>query len=175
MQPSIIDLIPGDDGYSDLKRINIVTGLTNRSSNITSYDDLKKLGNSVQIFQSDIYYNLPNPADGQEMFGYYKGVQFRYFNFGINTAGNATAPIYHVNSDNGTLISAILSTVPGLSNYSGIWTVYDITAEDKAPITSFSQVSNLEQVYSGVVANCPVSLTSFPRPSAKSSAKGPRQ
>ncbi|CAG8847579.1 27808_t:CDS:2, partial [Racocetra persica] len=59
MQPSIIDLIPGDDGYSDLKRINIVTGLTKRSGNITSYDDLKKLGNSVRIFQSDIYYNLP--------------------------------------------------------------------------------------------------------------------
>ncbi|CAG8480281.1 6419_t:CDS:2 [Cetraspora pellucida] len=179
MQPSIVDLIPGDDGYSDLKRINIVTGSTNSSGDITSYDDLTKLGNSVEIVQTDTYYNLPvvgfsatleTPSDGPEMFGYYKGVRVRFFNFGINPAGNATAPIYHVTSSNGTIIAALPGTIPGFRNYSGIWNIYTISANDTGvPITSLSQVSNLEQVFSGTVSNCPVSVASLPRSSTSNS------
>ncbi|CAG8515812.1 10696_t:CDS:2 [Dentiscutata erythropus] len=170
LQPNIIDLIPGDDGYSDLKRVNVVTGLTNSSGTITSYDSLKNLSNNVKITETDIYVNIPvvglsakleNPADGPEMFGYYKGVQFHCFNFGINPAGNATAPIYHVYSSNGTLLATLPSTIPGLSNYTGIWTIYDSTSNVTFPITSFNQVSNLENTYDGTVVNCPISLTSI--------------
>ncbi|CAG8842837.1 4410_t:CDS:1, partial [Racocetra persica] len=85
--------------------------------------------------------------------------------------GNATAPIYHVNAKNGTQIASILSTVPGLSNYTGIWAVYDVVADDKVPITNYGQIANLEQVYHGVGVNCPVSLAAFTSPSAKSPAK----
>ncbi|KAF0332911.1 hypothetical protein F8M41_018576 [Gigaspora margarita] len=180
LQPSVVDFIPGDDGYSDLKRVTIVTGVTDSSGTIKSYDDLKKLGNKVRTIESDIYVNLPVvgfsaklefPSDGPEMFGYYKGVQFRYFNFGINPAGNATAPIYHVYAKNGTQIAAIPGTIPGLSNYSGIWNIYNLTVTDvTVPITSYNQIANLEKVFSGIVSNCPVStttLTGFSGPNSK--------
>ncbi|RIB21023.1 hypothetical protein C2G38_2034732 [Gigaspora rosea] len=181
LQPSVVDFIPGDDGYSDLKRVTIVTGLTSNSGTIKSYDDLKKLGNNVRIIESDIYVNLAIvgfsaklefPSDGPEMFGYYKGVQFRYFNFGVNPAGNATAPIYHVYAKNGTQIAAIPGTIPGLSNYSGIWNIYNLTATDESvPITSYNQIANLEKVFSGIVSNCPVSTTTLTRFSGPNSKK----
>ncbi|CAG8614196.1 17805_t:CDS:2 [Racocetra persica] len=71
LQPSIIDLIPGDDGYSDLKRVNIVTGIENCHSPITSYDDLKKLGKKVKICETDIYLNIPVDSKDNSKFPHF--------------------------------------------------------------------------------------------------------
>ncbi|CAG8732965.1 4784_t:CDS:2, partial [Dentiscutata erythropus] len=155
LQPNIIDFIPGDKGYSDLKQAVIVIGNNEKDPHITSYESLKRLVG----FSAELTY----PDDGPAKFGYYNGGPVRYFDFGINPIGNATAPIYHVLDKNYATISILPSTIPGFKDYSAMWSVFNITVI-KLPekkITSLDQVSDITPIYSNNLVNCPISIISL--------------
>ncbi|RIB26709.1 hypothetical protein C2G38_2064177 [Gigaspora rosea] len=172
LQPNIIDFIPGDKGYSDLKQAVIVIGRKENDPHITSYESLKRFGNKLKIYFTDIYLNLPvvgfsadltYPDDGPAKFGYYKSGPVRYFDFGINPAGNATAPIYHVLDKHYVTVSILPSTIPGFKDYSAMWSVFNITVINLPvkKITSLDQVSDITPIYSNNLVNCPISTISL--------------
>ncbi|CAG8444209.1 8082_t:CDS:2 [Scutellospora calospora] len=169
LQPSIIDFIPGDEGYSDFKQVVIVIGRKDNDSHITCYEDLKRLGRKVKLYFTDIYLNLPvvgfsskleYPDDGPAKLGYYNGGPVRYFDFGINPAGNATADLFHAVSKNYTRLANLPSTIPGLKDYSAMWIVFNLTVvKPLKEITSLDQLSDITPVYINAIVNCPVSIT----------------
>ncbi|CAG8651777.1 37047_t:CDS:2, partial [Racocetra persica] len=172
MQPNIIEFIPGDKGYSDLKQAVIVTGRKENDPHITSYEGLKRLGKKVEIYYTDTYLNNPivgfssdltYPEDAPSKLGYYNGGPIRYFDFGINPAGNKTVPIYHVIDKNYNILSTLPSTIPGFKDYSAMWAVFNITVINVPvkKITSLDQVSHITPIYSGLLVNCPISTTAL--------------
>ncbi|CAG8660213.1 7517_t:CDS:1, partial [Scutellospora calospora] len=107
--------------------------------------------------------NLIYPDDGPAKLGYYNDGPVRYFDFGINTAGNATAPIYHVNAKNYTRLANLPSTIPGFKDYSAMWNVFNLTVTNVPlkKITSLDQVADITPVYNNIISNCPISITAL--------------
>ncbi|CAG8639316.1 18463_t:CDS:2 [Racocetra fulgida] len=169
LQPNIIEFIPGDKGYSDLKQVVIVTGRKENDPHIKSYEDLKRLGNK-ELFQLIKFFfkvgfssDLTYPEDAPSKFGYYNGGPIHYFDFGINPAGNKTVPIYHVIDKNYNILSTLPSTIPGFKDYSAMWAVFNITVINVPvkKITSLDQVSHITPIFSDLLVNCPISTNAL--------------
>ncbi|RUO96550.1 hypothetical protein BC936DRAFT_141851 [Jimgerdemannia flammicorona] len=185
-QLSLIDFIPGDAGYSDLWQIVKVV-VPQGLAVVKSIDQLNLLvtNKTATLYPTQIYVNCPvvgatstleNPKDAEFVTGYYKGVNASWFDFGPNPNGNATAPLYHVNTPNG--IVELTDTVPGDAGYSAFWNIFTYDASNSnVNFTSVTQLSN--PTYAKTLANCPVTkvgpavangTTTTPSASPKSSA-----
>jgi hypothetical protein len=180
-QRNIIDVVPGDTGYSDLWEVNFVTVPAGYVANtFKSAEDVRNAG--LQMTKPGVLVNCPvvplnsrlaEPVNGsvEPTMGWYKGREVHYFDFGPNTS--ATAPIYafitgfaadgtpqFVQGQNN-----IINVILGDTGYSAFWDVnlVKVPADYKPnTITSVEGVlkSGFEIVHPGLVVNCPVIRTS---------------
>ena len=179
-QRNIIDVVPGDAGYSDLWSVIFVTVPSGYVANtLKSADEVKASGYPMK--PTDVLVNCPvvplnsrlaEPLNGstEPTKGWYKGREVHYFDFGPNPA--FTVPIFAfitgIGADGTPQFVAgqhnIIDVLPGQPGYSAFWDVnlVKVPAGYKAnSITSADAVkkSGYEIVHPGIVVNCPVIRT----------------
>jgi cold shock CspA family protein len=179
-QRNIIDVVPGDPGYSDLWAVTFVTVPANYVANtLKSADDVKSSGYPMAV--PGVLVNCPvvplnstlaEPVNGstEPTRGWYKGREVHYFDFGMNT--DKTAPIFAFitgfdASGNPQFVEGqhnVIDVIPGQPGYSAFWDVNLVkvpTGYKANTITSREQVmaSGFEIVHPGIVVNCPVIRT----------------
>lgn len=176
-QHNIVDVIPGDPGYSDLWQVTFVTVPEDYQANsITSADDILNGGYDLTV--SDIFVNCPVVPAGSTLAeggaslvqGWYKGQEINYFDFGPNT--QATAPIYAFvtgfDADgNPQFVEGqhnVIDVIPGDEGYSAFWFInlVQVPADYEAnSITSVDEVLALgyDITQPGLLVNCPVLRT----------------
>lgn len=175
-QRNIIDVVPGDPGYSDLWALNCVTVPADYVANtFKSADDVRKSGYPITV--PGVFVNCPVVAlnstlsDGPGITrGWYKGREVHYFDFGMNP--DHTLPIYALITGmdaNGhpQFVPGqhnIIDVIPGQPGYSAFWDVNPVVvpAGYKAnTLTSAAEVlkSGYQILHPGIVVNCPVVRT----------------
>lgn len=175
-QHNIVDVVPGDTGYSDLWQVTFVTVPADYTANsITSAAELMAMG--YKQTTTDTYVNCPivpagsTLAEGGDLVqGWYKGQAVFYFDFGLNPP--AVAPIYVLvtgfdANGNPQVVGGqanIIDVIPGDDGYSAFWNVNFVTVP--ADYTANSITSATELMAMGyavtttdVVVNCPVVRT----------------
>lgn len=175
-QRNIIDVIPGDEGYSDLWEVTFVTVPEDYVANtITSAEQVMSGG--YEMKKAGFYVNCPvvpagsTLAEGGDLTaGWYKGQDVYYFDFGMNSIN--TAPIYAFitgfDADgNPQFVDGqhnVVGVIPGDNDYSAFWYVNLVTvpADYVAnSITSVAEVlaSGYDIAAPGLLVNCPVIRT----------------
>lgn len=174
-QYNIIDVVPGDEGYSDLWEVTFVTVPEDYEANtITSAQEILEAGYELTV--PGIYVNCPvvptgstldNPDAANLVTGWYKGQEVSYFDFGLNDP--ITAPIYAFitgfdDAGNPLFVEGqnnVIGVVPGDEGYSAFWYVNLVVVQEDYianSITSFDQVDTgmYEILQPGLLVNCPV-------------------
>ncbi len=175
-QHNIVDVIPGDEGYSDLWEVMfVVVPKDYVADSITTADEV--LLADYEIITPDILINCPivpagsTLAEGGDLVqGWYKGVEIYYFDFGPNPV--ETAPIYALitgldDDENPQFVEGqhnIIDVIPGDEGYSAFWQVNLVIVPqdyEADSITTAADVraSGYEMVQPGLVVNCPVIRT----------------
>jgi hypothetical protein len=176
-QYNIVDVVPGDQGYSDLWQVNFVTVPAGYVANtLKSGDEVRKSGYAVKV--PGLLVNCPVVPLNSKLaestpgitHGWYKGQEIHYFDFGPNT--DRTAPIYAFitgmdAAGNPQFVEGqhnIIDVIPGDAGYSAFWDLHlvQVPAGYKAnSITSMAQVtaSGYTIAHPGIVVNCPVIRT----------------
>lgn len=176
-QHNIVDVIPGDAGYSDLWQVTFVTVPADYQANtITSADEV--LNGGYEMTVPGVLVNCPIVPDDSQLSeggaslvqGWYKGQEVYYFDFGPNT--ESTAPIYafitgmdaegnpqFVDGQNN-----VIGVIPGDEAYSAFWNVNLVTVPaDYQPnsITSVDEIlaGGFDITPAGLLVNCPVFRT----------------
>jgi hypothetical protein len=178
-QHNIIDVAPGDPGYSDLWQVNLVTVPGDYDpDSIRSYDELMASG--YEITQTSIFVNCPVVPErstlesGKELVqGWYKGEEVYYPDYGANPP--VAIPIWAFitgfdGAGNPEFVEGqnnIIDSIPGDTGYSAFWEVNLVVAPqdyEANSITSAAHVlaSGYEIIKPGIVVNCPV--VEFPEP-----------
>jgi hypothetical protein len=169
-QKNIIDVVPGDEGYSPLWQVNEVTfteGTEPRT--LKSADEVMEAlaVGEVTIVETDTVVNCPVLGfDQHEILGFFEGKTVAYYDFGpIALAdGNAVAPIWAV--ENGVEGQHnIIDTVPGEDDYTPLWGVVMVKFVDGVEPYLLDSASAVEKAKnagdvmlteSDIVVNCPV-------------------
>lgn len=176
-QHNIVDVIPGDEGYSDLWQVNFVTVPEDYQANtITSVEEIFNGG--YDITESDILVNCPivpkdsTLAEGGASLvqGWYQGQEVYYFDFGQNPI--TTAPIYAFITgfdDNGDPVfvegqSNVVDVIPGDEGYSAFWYVNLVQVPEDYQANTFTSAeqvlaSGYDIVQPGLLVNCPIIRT----------------
>jgi hypothetical protein len=176
-QHPIVDVIPGDPGYSDLWQVNYVTVPGDYQSNtITAVDQI--LNGDYELTVPGLLKNCPIVPEGSTLDEggaplvgrWYKGQEVFCFDFGSNVNGTASLDVFITGFDddgNPQFVQGqrnIVYSIPGDPGYSAFWFVNMVVVpEDYQPntITSASQVlgSDYEIVHPGLLVNCPIIRT----------------
>lgn len=172
-QHNIVDVLPGEPGYSDLWQVQMVTVPRDyEPDSITSADEIGDAGFDVK--STDMLVNCPIVPEGTTLEGgeplvqgWKDGEQVFYPDFGKNPA--TVAPIWvfiHGMNADGTpdLVegqSNIIDTVPGQANYTAFWRVNMVTVPaNYEPNSIRSAADVLAAGYTitetEMVVNCPV-------------------
>lgn len=174
-QYNIVDVVPGDEGYSDLWEVIFVTVPEQYEANtITSAQEI--LDGDYELTVSGVFVNCPivpagseleNPEDAPLVTGWYRGEEIVYFDFGPNEP--ITAPIYAFvtgfDADgNPQFVDGqhnVVGVVPGDEGYSAFWYVHLVVVPEEyqaETITSVQEVldSGYETMQPGLLVNCPV-------------------
>jgi hypothetical protein len=177
-QHNIVDVVPGDEGYSDLWEVTFVTVPEDYEANtITSAQEI--LDGNYEMTVPGVYVNCPivpagseleNAEDAPLVTGWYRGEQIFYFDFGPNEP--ITAPIYAFvtgfdTDGNPQFVDGqhnVIGVVPGDEGYSAFWYVNLVVVPEEYQadtITSVQEVldSDYEMVQPGLLVNCPVVTT----------------
>ncbi len=181
-QHNVIDVVPGDPGYSDLWQVNLVIVPADYVANtIKSVADIQKSGYKVE--STNMLVNCPvvpagsklaeaNPGNGSTgtTQGWYKGRAVEYFDFGASPS--TTEPIYAFATGmdangNPQLVAGqhnVIDVLPGMPDYSPFWDVNLVIVPagyQANSITSAAQVkqSGFQVLHPGKVVNCPVIRT----------------
>jgi hypothetical protein len=172
-QHNIVDVVPGDEGYSDLWQVVMVAVPDDyEPDSITSAADIDE--SMYALTETEMYVNCPIVPEGTELEsgepltqGWYQGAPVFYPDFGLNppvaipiwafitgmdSGGN---PIFVEGQHN------IIDSVPGDADYSAFWRVNLVTVpEDYEPdsITDAADVNEMgyEVTETDLVVNCPV-------------------
>ncbi len=172
-QHNIIDVVPGDAGYSDLWQVTMVTVPEGyEPDSIRSAAEVAAAGYEQQAVE--MYVNCPvvpagSTLEGGEALvqGWYKGQQVFYPDFGLNdpVAVPIWAFITGMDADgNPEFVEGqmnIIDLVPGDAGYSAFWNVNLVMVDDSYEansITSAQEVmaSAFEVLTPGIAVNCPV-------------------
>jgi hypothetical protein len=172
-QHNIVDVLPGEDGYSDLWQVIFVTVPEDyEPESIRSADELQEAG--FEQTPTDMLVNCPIVPEGTTLEGgeeivqgWARGEEVYYFDFGQNPA--TVAPIWvliHGMNADGTpdVVEGqqnIIDTVPGDPDYTAFWRVNMVTVpEGYEPNSLRSAQDVLESGYeiteTDMVVNCPV-------------------
>ena len=176
-QHNIVDVIPGDEGYSDLWQVTFVTVPEDYQANtITSADEILNSGYEMTV--AGVLVNCPIVPAGSSLAeggadlvqGWYKGQEIYYFDFGPNI--EQSAPIYALITGfdaegNPQFVAGqnnVIDVIPGDEGYSAFWYVNLVQVpDDYVPnsITSVDEVlaSGFDMVQPGLLVNCPVIRT----------------
>ncbi len=187
-QNNIVDVIPGDEGYSDLWEVTFVTVPEDYEANsITSAQELIDAGYEQTV--PGVYVNCPIvPAGstlaegGSELVqGWYKGQEVFYFSFDQPTV--QTAPIYAFitgfnENDEPIFVEGqqnIIDVIPGDEGYSAFWDVQLVVVPEDYEansITSAEEVmaSGYDIMPANLLVNCPVIRTEAAAMSAEEEA-----
>lgn len=172
-QHNIVDVVPGDDGYSDLWQVMLVTVPADyEPDSVRSKADLDAAG--FEVTATDMFVNCPivpagSTLEGGEQLtqGWYKGEEVFYPDFGANPP--VAIPIWvfitGFNDDGSPQFvegqQNIIDSVPGDAGYSDFWRVNLVTVPaNYAPnsIRSAADViaSGFQITETDMVVNCPV-------------------
>ncbi len=172
-QHNLIDVVPGDAGYSDLWKVTMVTvGEGYEPDSIKSKADLDRAG--LTMTETEMFVNCPvvpagSTLEGGEALvqGWFKGDAVFYPDFGANppTALPIWVFITGLNADGTPHFAAgqnnIIDSVPGDEGYSAFWRVNMVTVPDGYESNSIRSAadavsSGFEIQETDMVVNCPV-------------------
>ena len=176
-QANIVDVIPGDEGYSDLWEVTFVTVPADYQANsITSAQEV--IDGGYEQTKAGVFVNCPIVPAGSTLSeggaplvqGWYKGQEVFYFDFGPNPT--TPAPIYVLvtgfDADGNPQAvdgqANIVDVIPEDEGYSAFWSVNFVTvpADYQAnTITSAADVlsGGYDITPAGLAVNCPVIRT----------------
>lgn len=176
-QANIIDVLPGQEGYSDLWQVTFVTVPADYEANaIQSAQAIQEAG--YQMTPTDTYVNCPVVPEGSTLTeggaplvqGWYQGQEVYYFDFGQNPP--MTAPIYALITgfdaqNNPQFVEGqnnIIGVVPGDEGYSAFWNVNLVQVPQDYEANTLQSVeavmeAGYEIVEPGLLVNCPVLRT----------------
>ncbi|MCB0209458.1 MAG: hypothetical protein KDJ52_09015 [Anaerolineae bacterium] len=175
-QSNIVDVIPGDDGYSDLWEVTFVTVPADYEANsITSAQELIDAGYEQTV--AGVYVNCPIVPAGSTLSeggdlvqGWYKGQEVFYFDFGPNPT--TPAPIYVLvtgfDADGNPQAVAgqsnIVDVVPEDEGYSAFWSVNFVTVPADYQANTITDAADIlsggyDITPAGILVNCPVIRT----------------
>jgi hypothetical protein len=176
-QANIVDVIPGDEGYSDLWAVTFVTVPADYQANsLTSVQEL--LDKGYEQTPAEVYVNCPIVPAGSTLAeggaslvqGWYKGQEVFYFDFGPNPTTPAPIDVLVTGFDAGGGPQAvagqsnIIDVIPGDEGYSAFWRVNFVTVPAGYQPNSITTVADLraggyEMAPAGLLVNCPVIRT----------------
>ena len=172
-QHNIIDLVPGEAGYSDLWQVVFVTVPDDyEADSLRSAEEVRDSGYETEV--TDMFVNCPVvPAGttlegGEELVqGWNDGEEVFYPDFGANPP--TVAPIWvfiHGMNADGTpdFVEGqhnIIDTVPGDADYTAFWRVNMVTVPEDYEADSLRSaedvlVAGYEIIETDMVVNCPV-------------------
>ena len=172
-QHNIVDVVPGDMGYSDLWQVNLVTVPEDYvADSITTKADLDAM--AYPTVQPGLFVNCPIvPAgstleNGEELTrGWYNGEQVYYPDFGPNPAVGIPIWAFITGMDadgNPQFVEDqhnVIDAIPSDAGYSAFWIVNLVVVDDgyeANTIKSAADVasSGFEVLTPGLMVNCPV-------------------
>ena len=169
-QSNVIDVVPGDRGYSPLWRVVMVTWAGDASPRVLrSAAQVKAAAaaGEVTLKRTNTVVNCPVVGFGQkQVLGSHRGSTIAYYDLGpVKLArGNKVAPIWaFTNGASGQ--KNVIDVVPGQKGYTPLWQVSMVTWADgmtprvlmsAAQIRSAASAGDLTIRRTGTVVNCPV-------------------
>lgn len=174
-QYNIVDVVPGDPGYSDLWQVHMVEVPNDYVANTaTSYQDL--VNASYPITPTMTFVNCPIVPPGSTLQysqqglvqGWDDGNPIYYFDFGLNPV--ETAPIYVFFYGDDTMVPGqrnVIDDIPGDADYSAFWRVNKVTVPDDYVPNSATSLSDIQTAGytitpTSTLVNCPVVRTEGP-------------
>lgn len=174
-QHNIVGVKPGDDGYSDLWRVNLVTVADDyEPDSVKAVADVMSGG--FEVSETDIFVNCPIVAEGTTLEGgepltqgWLNGDAVFYPDFGGNppVALPIWAFITGMDADGNPQFvegqNNIIDSVPGDAAYSAFWRVNLVTVPDGYEANSMTaadavRASDMEITQTDIVVNCPVTV-----------------
>jgi len=174
-QHNIVSVKPGDSGYSDLWRVNLVTvGADYEPDSVKAVADVMSGG--FDVMETDIFVNCPIVAEGSTLEGgepltqgWLNGDAVFYPDFGPNppVALPIFAFITGMDADGNPMFFEgqhnIIDSVPSDAGYSAFWRVNLVMAPgdyEADSITSADGVrsSSMDIMQTDIVVNCPVTV-----------------
>jgi hypothetical protein len=169
-QRNVIDVAPGDRGYSPLWRVVMVTWADDASPRVLrSAAQVKAAASSgeVTLERTSTVVNCPVVGFGQkEVLGFHRGSTIAYYDLGpVKLArGNKVAPIWaFTNGASGQ--KNVIDVVPGRSGYTPLWQVSMVTWADgvtprvlisAAQIRAAASAGDVTIKRTDTVVNCPL-------------------
>jgi hypothetical protein len=172
-QHNIVDVKPGDDGYSDLWQVMMVTVPADyEPDSVKSAADIDDAG--FEVTATDMFVNCPLVSAGSTLEGgeplvqgWYKDEEVFYPDFGMNS--RAAIPIYvfiHGMNADGTPDfvegqNNIIDAVPGDAAYTAFWQVTMVTVPQSYTPNSLRSASavmasGFPRTTTEMIVNCPV-------------------
>lgn len=185
-QHNIVDVRPGDDGYSDLWQVMMVTVPDDyEPDSITSKQELD--GSGLEVTSTNMFVNCPIVPEGSSLEdgeplvqGWYKGEEVFYPDFGMNN--RSAIPIYvfinGINADGTPDFvegqNNIIDSVPGDAGYSAFWRVTMVTVPQGYTPNSIRSAASVRSsgfpmTLTDMVVNCPVTNVAAAQPSGGAS------
>jgi len=172
-QHNIVDTVPGEEGYSDLWQVVLVTVPEDyEPDSITSAAEVVDAG--FETTTTDMFVNCPIVPEGSTLEGgeelvqgWHDGEEVFYPDFGANPA--TAAPIWvliHGMNEDGTpdFVEGqqnIIDTVPGQADYTAFWQVNLVTVPEDYEANSIRSAADVvaagyEITQTDMLVNCPV-------------------
>ena len=172
-QHNVVDVVPGDAGYSDLWEVMLVTVPDGyEADSIKSRADVESSG--YPIMPAGIFVNCPIVPEGttfengeQLVQGWNKGEAVFYPDFGPNQPAAIPIWVFITGMDSGGNPqflegqNNIIDSIPGDPGYSAFWLVNLVTVDDAYEPNSIKSAADVvaagfEIATPGLVVNCPV-------------------
>jgi hypothetical protein len=191
-QHNVIDVLPGQEGYSDLWQVfQVVVPDDYEADTVRSLAAIQEAG--YEMTETDIYVNCPVVPAGSTLTeggaplvqGWYQDQEVFYFDFGANPP--ITAPIFAFITgfdaeENPQFVEGqhnVVDVIPGDPTYSAFWQVNLVQVPDDYEANTIRTAqevmdSGFEIVEPGLTVNCPILRTSAqvatPQPTATMAA-----
>ncbi|MEZ4522136.1 MAG: hypothetical protein R3A46_10920 [Thermomicrobiales bacterium] len=171
-QHNIVDVVPGDDGYSDLWQVMLVEVPDDyEADSIRDASEISEM--AYPVTETEMYVNCPIVPEGTELEGgeplvqgWYQGQEVYYPDFGMNPpfAIPIWAFITGMDSDGNPIFVEgqhnIIDAVPGDDGYSAFWRVNLVMVDDEYEPDSIRDAADVDEMYeitqTDLVVNCPV-------------------
>lgn len=176
-QHNVVNVKPGDPGYSDLWQVMLVTVPDDyEADSIKSAGDVMAMG--YEVTPTEMYVNCPIVDEGTTLEGgesltqgWYKGEEVFYPDFGVNPANAIPIWVFATGFDadgNPQFVEGqqnVIDAVPGDPGYSAFWQVNIVVVDEGYEANSVTsrediQAMGYEVMQTNMVVNCPV--TEYP-------------
>lgn len=174
-QHNLVDVVPGDSGYSDLWQVMLVIVPEGyQPDSITSKDQLDAAG--FEIIATDMFVNCPIVPEGTTLEGgeelvqgWYKGQEVFYPDFGPNNTTAIPIWVFITGMDeqgNPQFVEGqhnIIDAIPEDPGYSAFWRVIMVTVPegykpDSIRSAADVKASGFTTTATDMVVNCPVTF-----------------